>query len=136
MPMCSSITALFTTLSSGGAAATQSFIANNSRKLGLQIASLARLTLVAGVSHTLYASNVSKQKNSGRHPFFAVLGGMLGLGSLAVGGAVLFDAFKTLGSANMLSEAVVGGIMMALFGTFAAYNSVTGMIANFKASAE
>jgi hypothetical protein len=62
------------------------------------------------------------------HPFFATLSGMLGLGCHGVGGAILFELFALpSSSANaILSQAVLGGLLLITFGMFASWNSVMG----------
>jgi len=124
----------------GAGVATESSIAvvDDARRLCLQIASLARLTLVAGVSRTLCVSTgkAGRRIGFGRHPFFNVLSAVLGVGCLSVGGTVLFDAFGPLTSASNASMAVGGGILVVLFGLFAGYNSVSGFLANAKRSVQ
>jgi len=105
---------------------------DDARRLCLRIASLARLTLVAGASRALCVSTGKAGRRVGfeRHPFFVVLGAALGAGCLGVGGIALFDAFRSMTLANnnaAASSAVGGGVLVVLFGLFAAYNSVVGI---------
>ena len=108
-------------------------LTNGARLLSLKIATLARLTLVAGASHTLYNSNKKlKMTKNGEvslchHPFFNVLSGMLGLGSVAVGGTIMFDTFiHTTKTAYTLGRGIGGGMMIVIFGMFALWNAVVG----------
>ena len=89
------------------------------RLLCLKIASLARLSLVAGVSHTIYTSFKTVGEES-RHPFFAVLSGILGLGSLSIAGAMIFDQ----------SEYIIESLVLFIFGLTALCNSVLGILSS------
>jgi hypothetical protein len=102
---------------------------SNARLLALQFATLARLTLFAGVTNVLSAASTVKEEDSLRHhPFFATLSGMLGLGCLGVGGTIMLETFLLLNSVNAAiisnQPAVLGGLLLMLFGTFACWNSV------------
>jgi len=90
------------------------------RLLCLKIASLARLSLIAGVSHTIYTSFKTVGEESSRHPFFSVLSGMLGLGSLSVAGALIFDQSGLLGSS----------LVLIVFGLTALWNSVLSVLSS------
>jgi hypothetical protein len=118
----------------GPAIASSNAVAvDDARRLCLGIASLARLILVAGVSRALCVSTGKAGRRVGfeRHPFFVVLSAALGAGCLGVGGIALFDASRSMTLANnaAASSAVGGGVLVVLFGLFAAYNSVVGILA-------
>jgi len=113
IPTCRSITLQVTSLATEASTSP-------ARLLCLKIASLARLSLVAGVSHTIYTSFKTVGEESSRHPFFAVLSGMLGLGSLSVAGALIFDQSGLLGSSFVL----------VVFGLTALWNSVLGVLSS------
>jgi hypothetical protein len=110
---------------------------SNARLLALQVATLARLTLFAGVTNVLHtisttaASTVKEEDSLRHHPFFATLSGMLGLGCLCVGGTIMLETFLLLNSVNTAiisnQPAVLGGLLLMLFGTFACWNSVLGI---------
>ena len=107
-------------------------IVNNARLLSLQVATLARLTLFAGVTNVLHTVTASPVKDYLRHhPFFATLSGVLGLGCLGVGGMIMLETFILLSSSsvNAISNqpAVLGGVLLMIFGTFASWNSVVGI---------
>ena len=126
IPVCKRILSLGSGLSSGVAGATDLVVGNNARLLSLQIVSLARLTLAAGVSQTLYASSIAKSDSMRLHPFFAVLSGILGVGCLGVGGSVLFDSFRSLSSGTVLLGEAVGGTLLVMFGIFNAVSILIG----------
>ena len=113
IPTCRSITLQVTSLSTEASTSA-------ARLLCLKIASLARLSLVAGVSHTIYTSFKTVGEESSRHPFFSVLSGMLGLGSLSVASALIFDQSGLLGSS----------LVLILFGLTALWNSVLGVLSS------
>ena len=122
--------------STGGVVVQQELLLlpNVARAICLKIASVARLSLVAGALHSLYTANKSKVYR--HHPFFTVLGGMFGVGCLSVTGAILFDTLTgSTSSLTVLSSvAVRNGLTVMLFGLFAVYNSVKGIIASLPQS--
>ena len=122
--------------STGGVVVQQELLLlpNVARAICLKIASVARLSLVAGALHSLYTANKSKVYR--HHPFFTVLGGMFGVGCLSVTGAILFDTLtgSTSSLTALSSVAVRNGLTVMLFGLFAIYNSVKGIIASLPQS--
>jgi hypothetical protein len=122
-------------IAGGVGIASSTAIVSNARLLALQFATLARLTLFAGVTnvlHTVSTTFMVKEEDSLRHhPFFATLSGMLGLGCLGVGGMIMLETFLLLSSVNTAiisnQPAVLGGLLLMLFGTFACWNSVLGI---------
>jgi hypothetical protein len=114
-------------------------IVNDARQLSLQVASLARLTLFAGASNALYDATSTHRDHFRNHPFFATLSGMLGLGCLGVGGTMIFESFvvspgcSSLANA-VLSQAVVGGVSLMMFGMFASWNSGVGFERHLRVS--
>jgi len=113
IPTCRSITLQATSLATEASTSA-------ARLLCLKIASLARLSLIAGVSHTIYTSFKTVGEESSRHPFFSVLSGMLGLGSLSVAGALIFDQSGLLGSS----------LVLIVFGLTALWNSVLSVLSS------
>ncbi|KAL9178321.1 hypothetical protein ACHAXT_001749 [Thalassiosira profunda] len=126
IPVCKNILSLGSGLLSGAAGATESIVSNNARQLSLQIASVARLTLAAGVSHTLYASSVGRNDKFRGHPFFAVLGGLLASSCLGVGGTMVLDSVQSVGLAP--SNYALKGLLLVAFGILAGYHSVIDSI--------
>ena len=98
------------------------------RLLCLKVAALARLSLIAGVSHTIYTSFKTVGEESSRHPFFAALSGMLGLGSLSVAGSLIFDALVNNNAAQ--SGLLGSGFVLVVFGLTALWNSVLGVLSS------
>lgn len=92
---------------------------NNARHLSLQVASLARLSLAAGVAQTLHNAAVSNSK----HPFFAALSGMASLACFGVGGSILFSSLTT-----GLHAIPLDGLVLALMGVVSGYSSITGFL--------
>ena len=142
IPACRRIHALASGLPLSGGVAESAMIVNDARQLSLQVASLARLTLFAGASNALHdaTSSTSTCRDHFRnHPFFATLSGMMGLGCLGVGGTILFESFvvspgcSSLANA-VLSQAVVGGVLLMMFGLFASWNSVVGFERHLRVS--
>ena len=140
IPACRRIHALASGLPGG--VAESAMIVNDARQLSLQVASLARLTLFAGASNALHDATSSTSTCSDHfrnHPFFVTLSGMMGLGCLGVGGTILFESFvvspgcSSLANA-VLSQAVVGGVLLMMFGLFASWNSVVGFERHLRVS--
>ena len=129
---------LLSSVAVAGIESSTTTIVSNARLLSLQVATLARLTLFAGVTNVLNtvttASSTVKDKDYFRHhPFFATLSGILGLGCLGVGGMIML-AFLLLSSSSVSVNAIIfnqpevlGGVLLMLFGTFASWNSVLGI---------
>lgn len=123
----------------GGVGAATITIVSNARLLSLQVATLARLTLFAGVTNVLHsvitASSTVKDKDYLRHhPFFATLSGILGLGCLGVGGMIMLETFLLSSSSSVSVNAIIsnqpevlGGVLLMIFGSFASWNSVLGI---------
>ena len=127
IPVCQRIHALASGLLSGGIAESTSIV-NDVRQLSLQVASLARLTLFAGASNALHDATSTHHDHFRHHPFFTTLSRMLGLGCLGLGGTMLIEYFVSpVSSANaVLSQAVLGGALLMMFGMFAIWNLVMG----------
>ena len=129
---------LLSSVAVAGIESSTTTIVSNARLLSLQVATLARLTLFAGVTNVLHtvttASSTVKDKDYFRHhPFFATLSGILGLGCLGVGGMML-ETFLLLSSSSVSVNAIIfnqpevlGGVLLMIFGTFASWNSVLGI---------
>ena len=130
---------LLSSVAVAGIESSTTTIVSNARLLSLQVATLARLTLFAGVTNVLHhvttaSSTTVKDKDYFRHhPFFATLSGILGLGCLGVGGMIML-AFLLLSSSSVSVNAIIsnqpevlGGVLLMIFGTFASWNSVLGI---------
>lgn len=130
---------LLSSVAVAGIESSTTTIVSNARLLSLQVATLARLTLFAGVTNVLHhvttaSSTTVKDKDYFRHhPFFATLSGILGLGCLGVGGMML-ETFLLLSSSSVSVNAIIfnqpevlGGVLLMIFGTFASWNSVLGI---------
>lgn len=111
----------------------EALVANNARLLSLEVVSLARLTLFAGVSQLLHVSGSMTQHDYdiSRHPFFGVLSGGLGMGSVGLGGVLLWDSLRS----SLFNKVRVAaeGVLLVVFGLFSGYHSVTGVMARSKA---
>lgn len=107
-------------------------VINHARLLSLEVASLARLSLFAGVSQLLHASASTAQRNNEvrNHPFFSALSGGLGVGAVGVGGILLVDSLR---STLAKVHGAAGGALLVIFGLFAGYHSVMGVTAQSKA---
>ncbi|KAL3815648.1 hypothetical protein ACHAXA_006923 [Cyclostephanos tholiformis] len=127
IPLCKCIFALASSLLHGGVTESNAVI-NDARQLCLQVASLASLTLFAGASNALYTATSACNRHFHHHPFFATLSGMLGVGCLGVGGTMLFESFVLLRvpASAILSQAVLGGVLLTTYGIFASWIAVMG----------
>ena len=124
IPICKSIFAL----AMGDAASDTINVVNKARELSLTVASLARLTLTAGVAKTLYSASTSTTDSIRNHPFFATMSGMLSMICFGLGGTMLYSSVLLNISAN---KAIVGeGALLVAFALVAGYNSVTSFIAS------
>jgi len=97
------------------------------RELSLKVATVARLSLFAGISRAVSLSVTDDGDGVVRfrkHPFFAGLSGIIGLACLGTSGAMLFDSF---GSSSFVSAKLVIPIAWLMFGLFAMYDSVSGI---------
>ena len=118
------------TFAAGAAEVATPELVTVARRLSRDVASFAKLSLVAGICHTLFASKEEADRRDGTtcidcHPFFNVLSAGLGLQSLVVGGALLLDALRSWRS--MFDAINVGrGVLTIAFGLFAGLNAVKG----------
>lgn len=127
------VRALFATLAElTGTSSTSPIFVNNARLLSLQISSLARLTLAAGVSQTIYKSALNKKFRN--HPFFSTLSGIVSSACLGVGGTMMFSGLSYfLKDGNLLSRKVtVDGALLIFFGVLSGYKSVSGFMKYIK----
>jgi len=95
------------------------------RKLALHVASIARLVLFGDVCWSLNRAAMSSSSEIRGHPFFSVLSGMLGFGSLAVCGSALFDS-------AMSRSNLVGAFPVLIVGTISAYTSASKIVSLVK----
>ena len=112
----------------GGAAAVDTInIANKARDFSLTIASLARLTLNAGVAKTLYSVSKSSNDSIRNHRFFATLSGMSSMIGFGLGGALLYSSLvlNISASTTVLAEAALS----VVFALVAGYYSVSSFVA-------
>ena len=93
------------------------------RKLALHVASIARLALFGDVCWSLNRAAMSSRAEIREHPFFSVLGGMLGFGSLAVCVSALLDSTITLSN-------LTGAFPVLIVAVVSAYTSAS-KIASF-----
>ena len=132
IPACRTIISLARELLAG---TDLSSVVNNSRQLSLNIASLGRLTLAAGVSQVLFSSRVNSISDRIRqHPFFAVLSGISSLTCFGVGGSLMFSSLKSgLDVSTILSKTVpFDGVLLVLMGLISGYNSALGISESLK----
>ena len=132
IPACRTIISLARGLLAG---TDLSSVVNNSRQLSLNIASLGRLTLAAGVSQVLFSSRVNSISDRIRqHPFFAVLSGISSLTCFGVGGSLMFSSLKSgLDVSTILSNTVpFDGVLLVLMGLISGYNSALGISESLK----
>mmetsp|Transcript_5978 Transcript_5978/g.8978 ORF Transcript_5978/g.8978 Transcript_5978/m.8978 type:complete len:456 (+) Transcript_5978:77-1444(+) len=124
IPVCKSLFAL----AMGATVPDAINIVDKARELSLTVASLARLTLTAGVAKTLYASSASSADSIRNHPFFATLSGMMSMLCLGLGGTMLYSSLVLNIS---MSKAILGeAAMLVVFGLVSGYNSAASFIAS------
>mmetsp|Transcript_212 Transcript_212/g.403 ORF Transcript_212/g.403 Transcript_212/m.403 type:complete len:461 (-) Transcript_212:43-1425(-) len=124
IPVCKSLFAL----AMGATVPDTINIVDKARELSLTVASLARLTLTAGVAKTLYASSASSTDSIRNHPFFATLSGMMSMVCLGLGGTMLYSSLILNIS---MSKAILGeAALLVVFGLVSGYNSVASFIAS------
>jgi len=124
IPVCKSLFAL----AMGATVPDAINIVDKARELSLTVASLARLTLTAGVAKTLYASSASSAESIRNHPFFATLSGMMSMLCLGLGGTMLYSSLVLNIS---MSKAILGeAAMLVVFGLVSGYNSAASFIAS------
>uniref|UniRef100_A0A7S2Q259 Uncharacterized protein n=1 Tax=Skeletonema marinoi TaxID=267567 RepID=A0A7S2Q259_9STRA len=124
IPVCKSLFAL----AMGATVPDTINIVDKARELSLTVASLARLTLTAGVAKTLYASSASSTDSIRNHPFFATLSGMMSMVCFGLGGTMLYSSLILNIS---LSKAILGeAALLVVFGLVSGYNSVASFIAS------
>jgi hypothetical protein len=114
-------------------------LVNNSRQLSLQIASLGRLTLAAGISQALFSCRINSVSNKIRHhPFFAVLSGMSSLTCFGVGGTLIFSSWISgIRVSSILSKTFpLDGVFLLMMGLVSGYNAILGINANFGSKLE
>jgi len=127
------VRALFATVAElTGIFSTSPMLVNNARLLSLQISSLARLTLTAGVFQTIYKSTLNEKFRN--HPFFSTLSGIMSSACLGVGGTMIFSVLSSfLRDGNLLSQNVtVDGALLIFFGVLSGYKSVSGFMKYIK----
>ncbi len=110
------------------ASSTSPMYVNNARLLSLQISSLARLILAAGVTETIYTSSVNKLFKN--HPFFSTLSGIMSSACLGVGGTMMFSVLSSfLKDGSLVSKSVTAdGVLLIFFGVLSGYKSVSGFV--------
>ena len=120
IPVCKSIFAIATEL----AASDSITLVEKARELALTVASLARLTLAAGVSGTLYSAYANCSESIRNHPFFSTLCGMLSMIFLGLGGSLLF--------LNVSKDDIwaKGAPFLLINGTIAGFHSIRSFIAS------
>ncbi len=123
IPVCKSLFALAT----GAVASDAINIVDKARELSLTVASLARLTLTAGVAKTLYAASASSTDSIRNHRFFATLSGMLAMICFGLGGTMLYSSL--LLNISMTKVILGEGALLVLVALVAGYNSISSWIA-------
>lgn len=116
-----------------------SSLVNNSRQLSLQIASLGRLTLAAGISQALFSCRINSVSNKLRHhPFFAVLSGMASLTCFGVGGTLIFTSWISgIRLSSILSKTFpLDGVLLLMMGLASGYNAILGINTNLTSKLE
>jgi hypothetical protein len=131
IPTLKSLVALTNGMSattSGAAAVDTINIANKARDFSLTVASLARLTLNAGVAKTLYSVSKSSNDSIRNHRFFATLSGLSSMIGFGLSGAMLYSSLvlNISASTTVLAEATLS----VLFALVAGYYSVSSFVAS------
>jgi len=125
IPVCKSLFAL----AMGAAAASDTIhIVDKAREISLTVASLARLTLTAGVAKTLCAASASSADSIRNHRFFATLSGMLSMIFFGLGGTMLYSS--SLLNISLNKAVLAEGALLAVTALVAGYNSISCFNAN------
>ena len=131
IPTIKSLLALIngmTATTSGAATVDTINIANKARDFSLTVASLARLTLNAGVAKTLYSASKSSNDSVRNHRFFATLSGLSSMIGFGLGGAMLYSSLilNISASTTVLAEAALS----VVFALVSGYYSVSSFVAS------
>jgi hypothetical protein len=113
---------------SGAAAVDTINIANKARDFSLTVASLARLTLNAGVAKMLYSASKSSNVSIRNHRFFATLSGLSSMIGFGLGGAMLYSSLilNISASTTVLAEATLSVFFALVAGYYSLSSFVTG----------